>query len=106
MTYVLIPFSAFRIAACDFSSTSFTLNLDLTDGLSHRVALYLLDWDQLSRSEKVQITDALTGNVLDTRSVSNFANGQWLAWNLTGDVKITITNTGPYNAVASGIFFG
>jgi hypothetical protein len=27
-------------------------------------------------------------------------------WNLSGHVKITITNTGPTNAVASGLMFG
>jgi O-glycosyl hydrolase len=101
------PGATTGIAACDFSYTSFTLDLNLADGKSHRVALYMLDYDLRNRAQTVQVTDANTGAVLDTESVSNFAQGQYLAWNLTGHVKITITNApGSLNAVASGLFFG
>jgi hypothetical protein len=96
-----------RTAACDFASSSFTLDVNLTDGQSHRVALYLLDFDHQGRSESVQVTDANSGAVLDTQSVANFANGEYLDWTITGHVKITVTNTGGWlNAVASGLFFG
>jgi len=98
--------AATRIAACDYSTTSFTLNLNLTDGQSHQVAIYLLDWEPAGRTETVQVSDALTNTVLDTRSASNFGNGQWLVWNLSGSVNISFTNTGPLDSVASGVFFG
>src|SRR6185437_13938728 len=58
------------------------------------------------RNETFTITDANTGAVLDTRSLGNFGNGQWLVWNLSGHVKITVTNNGGMNAVISGLFFG
>ena len=77
--------------------------MNLTDNQSHRVALYLSDFDRAGRSESVQITNAATGAVLDTESVANFANGDYLVWSITGHVKLTITNTGGWlNAVASG----
>lgn len=101
------PGSSSRIASCDFAADSFTLNLNLTDGQTHEVALYLLDDDSRGRSETVQVIDAGTGDVLDTRSISNFSGGQWLVWNLLGNLQITITNTGGWlNAVASAIAFG
>ncbi|HEY2586771.1 MAG TPA: DNRLRE domain-containing protein [Tepidisphaeraceae bacterium] len=104
------PGNGNRIAACDYtagaSGSSFTLDLNLTDGKPHQVALYLVDWDSRNRAETVQISDAATGAVLDTRTASNFSNGQWLVWDLSGHVKITITCTAGPNAVASGIFFG
>lgn len=101
------PFASTRTASCDYSYGSFSLNLNLTDGQTHQVALYLLDFDRLNRAETVQVTNSNTGAVLDTRSVTNYGNGQWLVWNVTGNVKITITNSpGSLNAVASGIFFG
>jgi hypothetical protein len=81
--------------------------LNLTDNQSHRVAIYLSDFDRAGRSETVQITNASTGAVLDTESASNFASGDYLVWSIAGHVKITITNTGGWlNAVASGLFFG
>ncbi|HEY2585578.1 MAG TPA: right-handed parallel beta-helix repeat-containing protein [Tepidisphaeraceae bacterium] len=95
-----------RIAGCDYAPNTFTLDVNLTDGKSHPVALYLLDWDARGRAESVQVIDAGSGAVLDTRSVSNFTGGQWLSWNLTGHVRITITLTAGANAVASGLFFG
>ena len=45
-----------RIASTWFSSTSFTFDVNLTDGNTHQVALYALDWDnfQGGRSEKTR----------------------------------------------------
>lgn len=95
-----------RIAACDYSGTSFTLDVNLTDGNAHQVALYMVDWDRRARSQNVQVTDETTGAVLDSANVANFANGQWLVFNLSGHVQITLTNApGSLNAVASGLFF-
>jgi hypothetical protein len=98
--------SSSRIAACLYSNTSFSLDVNLTDASVHRVALYLLDWDHTTRVQTVTVTNANTGTVLDTRSVGNFHNGVYLVWNLSGHVKLTITNTANPNAVASGILFG
>ena len=56
--------SATRVAACDYSnSTSFSIDLNLTDGQTHEVAIYVLDWDQRGRAETLQITDAGTETV-------------------------------------------
>lgn len=99
--------SSNRISACWYSPTSFTVNLDLTDGQTHQLALYLLDWDGLGggRSEQVQILDGATGNVLDTEDASNFTNGEYLVWNVSGDIQIRITNLNS-NAVLNGLFLG
>src|SRR5215469_8415100 len=98
-----------RIGATWYSSTSFTIDINLTDGNAHQVGLYAVDWDNLGRTETVSVADAATGIVLDTRSISSFSNGEWLLWNLTGHVIMTITlasNSNPNaSAVVSGIFF-
>ncbi len=41
---------------------------------------------------------------MGTESVSNFSGGAYLNWTISGNVLITITNTGPANAVLSGLF--
>jgi serine protease len=69
------PGSASRIAACWYASGSFTVDLNLTDGQQHRVALYLLDWDSQGRSERIDILDAASGAILDSRSAAGFAAG-------------------------------
>ena len=35
-----------RIAACWYSRTSFSINVNFTDGQTHDLALYALDWDE------------------------------------------------------------
>ena len=96
-----------RLAACWYSGSNFTMDINLTDGQPHPVALYLLDWDNYGggRSERIDLADAATGTLLDSRSVTNFQNGQYYVWNLRGHIKATITNLNS-NAVVSGIFFG
>ena len=98
--------SSTRIASAFYSSGGFTIDLNVTDGNTHRVALYLLDWDSAGRSETVSIMDAGTNALLDTESFSGFQNGVYAAWNISGHVHIQVTLTGGPNAVVSGIFFG
>src|SRR5579871_5499536 len=81
------------------------MDLNLMDGKSHVVALYLLDWENAGRSERVEILDA-NSDVLYTSTVSSFNNGTWLVWDLAGHVQIRVTSLAGPNAVTSGIFFG
>lgn len=95
-----------RIASTWYNTASFSFDLNLTDGKPHSVALYALDWDNQGRAESVAIQDANSGTTLDTESVSNFTNGTYLVWTITGHVTVVVTNTAGPNAVISGIFFG
>jgi hypothetical protein len=96
-----------RIAATWYSRTSMSFDLNLTDGQSHKVSLYAVDYDNTVRNEQIQIIDAVTGAVLDTETISSFHGGGYLSWNLTGHVVIKVTNLNPNsNAVVSGLFFG
>jgi len=96
-----------RIAACWYSATTFTVDVNLTDGLAHQVSFYCLDWDKWPRTQKVEVLDASTNTVLDTQNVSGFGSGVYLVYTLTGHVKVRCTNTAAANknAVISGIFF-
>ena len=106
-----------RIAAAWYSSGSctFSFDLNLTDGQTHQVALYVLDWDNNARAETIEISDANSGDTLDTRKIAspntitnsaNFVAGTYLIWNISGHVRIDVTSNGySANAVASGVFF-
>jgi hypothetical protein len=93
-----------RVAAVWYSNSSFTIDVNLTDGNTHQVALYCLDWDG-GRVERIDVLDAGSNTVLDTQTAAGFQNGRYLVWNLKGHVTLRITNTGPSNAVVSGVFF-
>lgn len=100
------PGAGTRVAGCLYSSSSFSIDLNLTDGRVHRVSLYLLDWEAVGRTETIQLTDATSGRVLDTRNAYWYGSGQYVSWNVTGHVKFTLINTGPGNAVMSGLLLG
>ena len=97
--------SGSRIASTYFASGSFSFDVNLTDGNTHKVSLYLLDWDSTSRAETISILDASSNTVLSTQSFSSFQNGEYAVWNIKGHVRIQVTLTGGANAVVSGLFF-
>jgi hypothetical protein len=99
-----IPGSSNRIAAVWYSSTKFTIDVNLADGQTHNLELYFLDWDNRGRGEKVQISDAGTGTVLDTETISSFTSGVYLDWKVSGHLLITITRQAGANAVVNGLF--
>jgi hypothetical protein len=94
-----------RIAATWYGGV-FSIDVNVTDGGTHQVAVYAVDWDGGGRSETIEMRDAATNGVLDTRTLSGFGGGRYLLWTVSGHVVIRVTNlTGP-NAVVAGLFFG
>ena len=99
-----VPGSSNRVAAVWYSATSFTVDVNLADGQTHDLELYFDDWDNRGRSEQVQISDAGTGTVLDTETISSFTSGVYLDWKVSGNLVITITRQAGVNAVLNGLF--
>ena len=99
-----VPGSSNRVAAVWYSATSFTVDVNLADGQTHDLELYFDDWDNKGRSEQVQISDAGTGKVLDTETISSFTSGVYLDWKVSGNLVITITRQAGANAVLNGLF--
>jgi hypothetical protein len=94
-----------RIAATWYGNSTFSFDVNLTDGNTHQFALYAVDWDVNGRTEIIQVVDANTNAALDARTLSSFSNGVYLVWNLSGHVRINVIWTGGVNAVVSGVFF-
>lgn len=95
-----------RIAAAWYSRLSFSINVNLTDGNPHRVAVYFLDWDSSTRVVQVDVVNASTNALLDSRTMSTFNGGKYLVWNLRGNVKFNIILVSGVNCVVSGLYFG
>jgi hypothetical protein len=93
-----------RVAGRWASATDFFVDIDFTDQAVHQVAIYCLDWNETSRAETISVLNAATGAVLNTQSVSNFTQGVYAVWSVTGHVKLQITKTAGNNAVISGVF--
>ena len=93
-----------RLAAC-FYDRQFSYELFLKNG-EHRVAIYFLDYNSKGRKQKVEVLDARNNAVLVSRSVSDFKDGKYLVYDMSGHLKIRITTEEGENSVLSGIFFG
>lgn len=93
-----------RVAARWESQSGFTVDIEITDGQPRRMALYALDWDGNNRSQRIDVIDAATNTLLDSRSISSFYRGQYLVWDLNGHVKIRVNRTGAKTAVISGLY--
>jgi hypothetical protein len=101
------PSAGGRVATAWTGDHGFTLDLHLTDRQTHQVALYVLDWNTTSRWQRLEVFDADSGELLDTREIDSFNIGKYLVWNLSGHVRIRFTNlANGLNTVLSGIFLG
>ena len=94
-----------RIAATWYNSSSFLIDLAFNDTAQHQLAIYCLDWDSTSRAERIDILDG-NGVLLNSQNMSSFHNGQYLVWQLSGHIRIRVTNTvSSANGVVSGLLF-
>jgi hypothetical protein len=95
-----------RIAATWYYTTTFYIDIAIADGQTHQVALYCVDWHgSNARTQRIDAIDPTSTAILDTRTLTQFSSGQYLVWSVRGHVSFKITNTGPSNAVVSGLFF-
>ena len=90
-----------RFASTWNAVSTFSFGVDITDGGVHQLALYMVDFDNYARSQRIEVIDAATSAVLDSRNVSGFDGGQYLVWQISGRLQIRVTGA---NAVVSGLF--
>ena len=57
--------------------------MNITDGAAHQLSMYVVDWEGYGRAETVEVRDAVTNALLDTRNVSSFVGGQYWRWTLS-----------------------
>jgi lysophospholipase L1-like esterase len=94
-----------RWSSSNTSGSSYDINLNFTDGQTHQVALYGLDWETANqRNQTVQVIEVATNRILDTRTLTSFTNGKYLVWNVTGNLKFRVVSNSNYGAAISGIF--
>jgi hypothetical protein len=93
-----------RIAAAWFGWEPLTIGVKLTDSKTHQLAVYLIDWDAVKRNESIEVLDGISGQLLDSREISDFSQGQYLTWTVTGHVVLKIGALSSTTAVISGVF--
>lgn len=87
------------------------IDLDFNDNQEHEISLYCLDWNRKGRWLVVDVIDAHTRKLLDSRNLTRFEYGCYLKYRVKGRVQLRLTNvwTERYknspDAVFSGLFF-
>lgn len=95
-----------RIAACWVDESAVTFEAEFLDGRAHLLTAYLLDWDTSLRRANVRLVDAHTGAPLDLRDAGEFHEGNYLRWQVTGAIRLTVERTTlGVNTVVSAFFF-
>jgi hypothetical protein len=94
-----------RVAGCWYAGETLDIDLDLTDGVEHQVAVYCVDWDGTNREIACNVESVATGDVLDRRVVADFHGGKYLVWKIKGHVNLHLINNGQSSLVVSGILF-
>ena len=104
-----------RVAASKQSQLHQIIDVSLNGGLQDlkKVSLYLLDWDNAGggRQTLVDVLDANTGKLLDSRIINDYQNGKYLTYRVGGHIQIRLTRllkenmgeVGPPSV--SGVFF-
>ena len=68
------------------------IDINITDGETHKVTIYLLDEDASGRWTMVDVIDPDTQKILDNQNVYDFSDGVYLSCNMSGHLQIRLTN--------------
>jgi len=94
-----------RIAAVWYAADTFNVDFNFTDANTHRVSIYVMDWDNTGRAEHIDLIDPANNAVLNSADVTSFGPGKYLTWDVNGKVRLRVTRTAGNNAIIEGIFF-
>jgi hypothetical protein len=87
------------------STDPFNIDVEITDGRSHDVSLYFTDADRFANyTQTIETIDLATGATLETRDVSNFGEGKYVTWTVSGRTRFRISSA--LRAGVNGVFFG
>ena len=100
--------SSDRFAACWYASNRMEARVKIAAGKTAKVSFYILDWDGLGRSERIEVIDPVSGAVLHRAHVTNvynLQNGVYMSYEVKGEVIFRFDRMAGPNVVISGIFF-
>jgi hypothetical protein len=106
------PGGAGRIAASRYHPLHDIVDIECSGSVSQDISLYLMDWERTGRWTVVDVIDAKTRKLIDSRNITRFGSGVYLNYRISGRVQIRLTNvytdryTSSADATFSALFFG
>ena len=68
------------------------IDINITDGKTHKISVYLLDEDNSGRWSIVDMINPDTQKLMDSQNVYDFSDGVYLSYNVSGHVQLRLTN--------------
>ncbi len=84
---------------------NWTFGLNSTGEATHQFGLYVTNWFNSGPVEGVTVKDAVTGAVRDSRTLTDYYDGQYLVWAIRGRVKLEMQWLTPGDVFLTGMFF-
>jgi hypothetical protein len=81
-----------RIAANRSAGTHEIIDINFRDNKEHEVSLYCLDWDRKGRWMVVDVIDANTRKLIDSRNITGFEQGRYIKYRFKGRIQLRLTN--------------
>lgn len=99
--------SSGRIGSMLYATSQLQLGVTITDGQTHQVAFYLPAKNTWSAQyENVAAYDTTTGALLSSQTVNTGTGGQYVVFNVSGNVTFNFTPASAgYYGIISGFFF-
>ncbi|MFD2874196.1 endo-alpha-N-acetylgalactosaminidase family protein [Mucilaginibacter ximonensis] len=100
-----------RIAAGNTATLHELIDIKINDHARKKISLYVLDCQHQHRQMLVEAIDPITKKVLNYNIISNFDNGIYLNYNISGHVQLRLTRffydgfKNPGYPTFSGVFF-
>lgn len=79
-----------RSGNCWVAGTPFAFDLKFTDERPHQLAIYMASWSRKGLRPRVEIFDAVSGELLDQRQVSDLGEGVYLIYSISRQVHVKI----------------
>jgi hypothetical protein len=94
-----------RFSGCVFGADYVELRCPFPFRETNQLALYLMEPGG-GRAQSVEIFDDANGDRLDRRDLGAISNGTYLAWEVSGPLRVRVSRLAGYNALLSGVFLG
>jgi hypothetical protein len=94
-----------RVLGAILARDEMRLHVRMPDAIPRRMTLYFFDWHEAGRAQSVTIRDALDGELLLSKAILGFRDGQYATFSVRGEFDVHIRNEKGPNALLSAVFF-
>ena len=94
-----------RFSAMQYAANELNLSFELPAEVTNRIVLYFMEGGG-DRVQRVEVLDATTPLILDSRTIAGLTNGIYLNYDVRGSVRVRVSLLAGANVILNGVFVG